>query len=150
MRVSIIAIIIVPLLYSLLYLYAFWDPYAKLSDVNVAVVNKDEGTILDGDKVNYGNDIEEELRGNNEIGWVITSEEDAKEGLEGKEYYAKVVIPKDFSSKVIAAKDGAPKVAKIEFITNDKKNFLAAQITSTVEGELKAYITKTITNNYVE
>ncbi|MDZ5001455.1 YhgE/Pip domain-containing protein, partial [Clostridium perfringens] len=81
-RVSIIAIIIVPLLYSLLYLYAFWDPYAKLSDVNVAVVNKDEGTILDGDKVNYGNDIEEELRGNNEIGWVITSEEDAKEGLE--------------------------------------------------------------------
>ncbi|MDZ5016921.1 YhgE/Pip domain-containing protein, partial [Clostridium perfringens] len=114
------------------------------------VVNKDEGTILDGDKVNYGKDIEEELRGNNEIGWVITSEEDAKEGLEGKEYYAKVVIPKDFSSKVIAAKDGAPKVAKIEFITNDKKNFLAAQINSKVEGELKANITKTITNNYVE
>ncbi|GAA0083625.1 YhgE/Pip domain-containing protein [Clostridium sp. CTA-7] len=149
-RVSIIAIIVVPLLYSLLYLYAFWDPYAKLSDVNVAVVNKDEGTILDGDKVNYGKDIEEELRGNNEIGWVITSEEDAKEGLEGKEYYAKVVIPKDFSSKVIAAKDGAPKVAKIEFITNDKKNFLASQINSKVEGELKANITKTITNNYVE
>ncbi|WP_411169733.1 YhgE/Pip family protein [Clostridium sp. MB05] len=149
-RVSIIAIIIVPLLYSLLYLYAFWDPYAKLSDVNVAVVNKDEGTILDGDKVNYGKDIEEELRGNNEIGWVITSEEDAKEGLEGKAYYAKVVIPKDFSSKVIAAKDGAPKVAKIEFITNDKKNFLASQINSKVEGELKANITKTITNNYVE
>ena len=149
-RVSIIAIIVVPLLYSLLYLYAFWDPYAKLQDVNVAVVNKDEGAILDGKKVNYGKDIEEELKGNDQIGWVITSEDNAEKGLEGKEYYAKVVIPKDFSSKVMAAKDGAPEVAKIDFISNDKKNFLASQINSKVETELKANITKKISGNYVE
>ncbi|WP_051993108.1 YhgE/Pip domain-containing protein [Clostridium sartagoforme] len=149
-RVSIIAIIIVPLLYSLLYLYAFWDPYAKLEDVHIAVVNKDEGATLDGSKVNYGKDIEEELKGNHEIGWEITSEENANEGLEGKGYYAKVVIPEDFSSKIIAAKEGAPKVAKIDFISNDKKNFLASQINSKVEQELNAKITKTISQNYVE
>lgn len=149
-RVSIIAIIIVPLLYSLLYLYAFWDPYAKLEDVHIAVVNKDEGATLDGSKVNYGKDIEEELKGNHEIGWEITSEENANDGLEGKGYYAKVVIPEDFSSKIIAAKEGAPKVAKIDFISNDKKNFLASQINSKVEQELNAKITKTISQNYVE
>lgn len=149
-RVSIIAIIIVPLLYSLLYLYAFWDPYAKLEDVHIAVVNKDEGATLDGSKVNYGKDIEEELKGNHEIGWEITSEENANEGLAGKGYYAKVVIPEDFSSKIIAAKEGAPKVAKIDFISNDKKNFLASQINSKVEQELNAKITKTISKNYVE
>ncbi|KLE15825.1 YhgE/Pip domain-containing protein [Clostridium sp. C8] len=149
-RVSIIAIIIVPLLYSLLYLYAFWDPYAKLEDVHIAVVNKDEGATLDGSKVNYGKDIEEELKGNHEIGWEITSEVNANDGLEGKGYYAKVVIPEDFSSKIIAAKEGAPKVAKIDFISNDKKNFLASQINSKVEQELNAKITKTISQNYVE
>lgn len=149
-RVSIIAIIIVPLLYSLLYLYAFWDPYAKLEDVHIAVVNNDEGTILDGTKVNYGKDVEEELRSNNEIGWVITSEEEADKGLEGKDYYAKVVIPEDFSSKIISAKEGEPEVAKVDFISNDKKNFLASQINSKVEAELKANITKKISSNYVE
>ncbi|MDB1940064.1 YhgE/Pip domain-containing protein [Clostridium tertium] len=149
-RVSIIAIIVVPLLYSLLYLYAFWDPYAKLEDVHIAVVNKDEGTILDGAKVNYGKDVEDELKNNKEIGWKITSEEDANKGLEGKEYYAKVVIPEDFSSNVISAKEGAPQVAKVDFISNDKKNFLASQINSKVEAELKAKITKKISSNYVE
>ena len=149
-RVSIIAIIVVPLLYSLLYLYAFWDPYAKLEDVHIAVVNKDEGTILDGAKVNYGKDVEDELKNNKEIGWKITSEEDANKGLEGKEYYAKVVIPEDFSSNVISAKEGTPQVAKVDFISNDKKNFLASQINSKVEAELKAKITKKISSNYVE
>lgn len=148
--VSIIAIIIVPLLYSLLYLYAFWDPYSKLEDVHIAVVNKDNGATLEGANVNYGKDIEEELKGNNEIGWEITSEEDANKGLTGKGYYAKVVIPEDFSSKIIAAKEGAPKVAKIDFISNDKKNFLASQINSKVEQELNAKITKTISESYVK
>lgn len=149
-RVSIIAIIVVPLLYSLLYLYAFWDPYSRLQDVHVAVVNNDKGTVMDGDKVNYGKQIEDELRGNNEIGWEITSEEAADEGLKGKEYYGKVVIPEDFSSKVISAKEGQPQRAKIEFVTNDKKNFLAAQINSKVEAELKGKITSNISSNYIE
>ena len=60
-RVSIVAIIVVPLLYSLLYLYAFWDPYSRLESLHVAVVNKDNGTVMDGKEVNYGKDIEEEL-----------------------------------------------------------------------------------------
>ena len=149
-RVSIIAIIVVPLLYSLLYLYAFWDPYAKLEDVHIAVVNKDKGTMLDGKMVNYGDDVEDELSGNNEIGWEITSEEEADKGLVGKGYYAKVVIPENFSSKIISAKEGTPEVAKVDFITNDKKNFLAAQINSKVEAELEANITKNISSNYVE
>jgi len=149
-RVSIVAIIVVPLLYSLLYLYAFWDPYSKLQDIHVAVVNNDKGTVMDGEKVNYGKNIEDELRDNNEIGWKITSEEEANAGLEGKEYYAKVVIPEDFSSKVISAKDGKPELAKIDFVTNDKKNFLAAQINSKVESELKGKINATVSGNYIE
>ena len=149
-RVSIVAIIIVPLLYSLLYLYAFWDPYSRLEDIHVAVVNNDKGTVMDDESVNYGKDIEDELRNNKEIGWTITTEEDANSGLEGKGYYAKVVIPEDFSSKVTSAKEGKPERAKVQFVTNDKKNFLAAQINSKVESELKAKITNNISSNYIE
>jgi putative membrane protein len=50
-RVSVTAIIIVPLLYSLLYLAAFWDPYSKLQKVPVAVVNLDKGSTKDNESV---------------------------------------------------------------------------------------------------
>jgi len=148
-RVSVIAIIIVPLLYSLLYLDAFWDPYARIQDMTIAVVNEDGGALLDGEQVNYGEDIVENLKGNEEVGWDFTSNEKANEGLEKQGYYAKFVIPKDFSKSVVAAKEGKPQVADLQFVCNEKKNFLAAQINSQVEKLLKEEIVGTISNNYV-
>ncbi len=148
-RVSVIAIIIVPLLYSLLYLDAFWDPYARIQDMTIAVVNEDGGALLDGENVNYGEDIVENLKSNEEVGWDFTSNEKANEGLEKQGYYAKFVIPEDFSKSVVAAKEGKPQVADLQFVCNEKKNFLAAQINSQVEKLLKEEIVGTISNNYV-
>lgn len=148
-RVSVIAIIIVPLLYSLLYLDAFWDPYSRLSEMPVAVVNLDRGSSLDGENVNYGQDVIDNLKTDNQLGWKFVSNEEADKGLEGKLYYAKFVIPEDFSKNVLAGKSGAPKVANLKFVCNEKKNFLASQINSKVEGLLKAEITSTISNQYV-
>ncbi|WP_346894617.1 YhgE/Pip domain-containing protein [Clostridium sp. UBA7503] len=148
-RVSVIAIIIVPLLYSLLYLDAFWDPYARIQDMTIAVVNEDGGALLDGKQVNYGEDIVENLKGNEEVGWDFTSNEKANEGLEKQGYYAKFVIPEDFSKSVVAAKEGKPQIADLQFVCNEKKNFLAAQINSQVEKLLKEEIVGTISNNYV-
>ena len=98
-RVCVIAIIVVPLLYSLLYLKAFWDPYSKLADMPVAVVNLDEGTQLDGETVKYGEGIVENLKNNDSVGWKFVSQEEADRGLEGDKYYAKFEISKDFSEK---------------------------------------------------
>lgn len=148
-RVSVIAIIVVPLLYSLLYLKAFWDPYSHLTSMPVAVVNLDKGTVLSGENVNYGKDMVDELRSNTDVGWKFTGEEEANSGLSGNKYYAKFVIPEDFSKKVVAAKDGKPQVANLQFVSNEKKNFLAAQINSQVENKLKEKITATVTKNYV-
>ncbi|MEG1255060.1 YhgE/Pip domain-containing protein [Clostridium sp.] len=148
-RVSVIAIIVVPLLYSLLYLDAFWDPYAQIEDMTIAVVNEDGGASLDGEKVNYGEDIVANLKNNNKIGWEFTSDKEANEGLENEGYYAKFVIPESFSENIIAAKEGNPEVADLKFVCNEKKNFLAAQINSQVENLLKEEIVSTISNNYV-
>jgi len=148
-RISVIAIIVVPLLYSLLYLDAFWDPYARVKDMTIAVVNEDGGALLDGKKVNYGEDVVENLKSNGDIGWEFTSNEKADEGLENKGYYAKFVIPENFSKNVVAAKDGKPQVADLKFVCNEKKNFLAAQINLQVKNTLKEEIVSTVSNNYV-
>ncbi|WP_143317295.1 YhgE/Pip domain-containing protein [Clostridium sp. HBUAS56017] len=148
-RVSVIAIIIVPLLYSLLYLDAFWDPYGRLKDMPVAVVNLDHGANLDGKFENYGNDFVDKLKDDNRVGWKFVSDEDASNGLEGNKYYAKLVITENFSKDIISAKEGAPKQADLRFVCNEKKNFLASQVNSKVESALKEEITKTVTETYV-
>lgn len=149
-RVSVTAIIIVPLLYSLLYLYAFWDPYSKLADMPVAVVNLDKGSVMDGEKVNYGDDIAKKLKDNSKIGWRFVSKEEAEKGVKNKDYYAMFVVPEDFSTKLLSAKSGKPDQPNILYTANEKKNFLAAQINGKVMVELKAEITKTITNEYTK
>ncbi len=150
-RVSVTAIIIVPLLYSLLYLYAFWDPYSRLQDMPVAVVNMDSGSTKDGVKANYGKDIVDNLKDDNKIGWKFVSYDEAKRGLNGKNgYYAMFVIPENFSKDILSAKDGKPVQPKIIYSSNDKKNFIVSQIDSKVSMELKDEITKNITKEYTK
>jgi putative membrane protein len=117
----------------------------------VAVVNLDKGTMMDGKNVSYGKDIVDKLKGNKNIGWkFVTNIDEANEGLDGKKYYAMFVIPENFSSKVLSAKDSKPEQANILYSANEKKNFLAAQINGKVLGELKAEITKTISKEYTK
>ena len=44
--ISIIAVLFIPVMYAGMFLWAFWDPYANLSDLPVAVVNADEGARI--------------------------------------------------------------------------------------------------------
>ena len=147
--VCLIAIIIVPILYSFLYLGAFWDPYGNMSNMPVAVVNLDKGYTIDGIEYNFGNDFVEELKDNDKVKWEFVSLEDADSGLEGNKYYAKFEIPESFSKDITSAKIGLPVQAELKFSCNEKKNFLAAQVSSKVESELKSNIIKSVTNEYV-
>ena len=147
-RVSVVAIIIVPLLYSLLYLDAFWDPYARIKDMPVAVVNQDKGSFKDGKKVNYGKDLVKNLKEKEAVGWRFVSREQAENGVKGKDYYAMFVIPDDFSENALSATKGKPEQAKILYSPNEKRNFLAAQINGKVLDQLKSELTKSMSKEY--
>ena len=54
-----------------------------------------------------------------------------------------------FSEKSNCCKSGTPEKAGMEFVCNQKKNYLASQVTSKVQSVLKEEIVSTITNNYV-
>lgn len=150
-RVSVVAIIVVPLLYSLLYLAAFWDPYSRLSSLPVAVVNEDEGYEDNGKIVNYGNELVDRLKEDDTIGWQFVTLDEGEKGLKDKDgYYAMFVVPKDFSSNAISAKERKPVKAQILYSSNEKKNFLASQINGRVMLELKEQVTKNITENYTK
>lgn len=147
-RVSVIAILIVPMLYSLCYLAAFWNPYGRLDQLPVAVLNLDEGATLDGKPVNYGDNVVDDLRGNNEVKWSFITQDDLKDGFQNTEYYSMFTIPEDFSQKIINAKTGEPTVADIIYTSNQAKNFLASQISGNVEVQLKDQVSSSVTKEY--
>lgn len=147
-RISIVAIIVVPLLYTLLYLDAFWNPYGELQKMPVAFVNLDKGATNDGKDVNYGNDLVDNLKDSKQLGWNFVSKKDADSGLIGDKYYSEFIIPEDFSKNIISAKDGTPKRAEITYISNAKKNYIASIIINKAQLELKSKLTKNVVDQY--
>ena len=67
--VILVAVVILPLAYSLFYLGAFWDPYGKLSDLPVAVVNEDKGAMIAGETRNLGDELVKELKDDASLKW---------------------------------------------------------------------------------
>ncbi|MFC4779078.1 YhgE/Pip family protein [Paenibacillus sp. GCM10023252] len=128
--IIIIGLACLPSLYAWFNIKATWDPYGNTQGIPLAVVNNDTGAVLEGKPLRLGDDIVEELRHNDKIGWVFTSESKAREGVRRGDYYASLVIPTDFSKKIATVLDDEPDKAVIIYTVNEKINAVAPKITS--------------------
>ena len=135
-RATLLVVAMVPLLYGGLYLWAFWDPYAHMQDLPIAVVNEDSGATFEGATVNYGNDLVSTLKSNQVLKWSFISENEAKSGLKDRKYYIEVKVPNNFSSNIVSANSDTPTQAGIEFTAREATNLLAAQVTNRYISEI--------------
>jgi putative membrane protein len=149
-RKTIIAICLMPLLYSYLYLNAFWDPYSKLSTLPVAVVNEDQGGTYDGAQDNFGQRLSDNLKANKVVGWEFVDRATADNGLQKGKYYLALVIPKDFTSKVLTATGDEPEQAELLYLANQSKNYLATQVGNRVMSEVKEEMAQEISSKFFE
>ncbi len=140
----IFAVIVIPLVYSFFYLDAFWAPYDKLDQLPVAVVNQDNGAAINGENRNLGKEITDKLRDDKNLKWVITSDSEARDGLESKKYYATIYIPSDFSKDISTAGEKDKINGSIEYNVNEKRNYLASQVLSRIILEFKDNISQNI------
>ncbi len=144
----ILAVIIVPLLYSYFYLGAFWDPYSKLDALPVAVVNNDIGAQINGEQRNLGTEMCDQLKEDKTLKFVFTDEKEALSGTQGTKYYAMITIPDNFTDNIASASSSDKHTATITYAPNEKRNFLASQILSRavlqIEEETRSNINKEI------
>jgi putative membrane protein len=124
--ISIIAVICIPILYSGMFLWAFWDPYGYLDELPVAVVNNDKGATMNGEKLEIGGKLVEKLRENKKFDWHFVSEKDAEKGLQHQKYYMAIEIPEDFSENATTLQNEHPKPMKLIYKPNEGFNFLSA------------------------
>jgi putative membrane protein len=129
-RVALVALMLVPVLYGGLYLWANQDPYAGLDRVPVALVVADTGTEADGTTTNYGSDVAEQLIDDGTFDWHEVTADTAQAGVADATYDFSVTIPADFSSSIASSSTDAPHQATITLTTNDTNSYLASTIGS--------------------
>ncbi|NMM62325.1 YhgE/Pip domain-containing protein [Clostridium sp. P21] len=139
----IIALSILPSLYSWFNIKACWDPYANTKGLSVAVVNLDKGTEFRNVKINVGDDVIKKLANNQAIGWKFVSESEAENGVKYGKYYASVTIPKDFSQNLLSIViQDTPKKSELVYSVNEKRNAIAPKITQKGATNLQEEITR--------
>ena len=125
---TLLAIIILPSLYALINIQACWDPYDNTGNLEFAVANLDKGATFDGEEINVGDQLEDELKRNDDFYWTFVSEDELREGINNGTYYAGIVIPKNFSSSIKSITSDDPHSAELEYIVNRKTNPMASKL----------------------
>ena len=142
---------LLPALYAWFNIAASWDPYANTKGLKVAVVNLDEGasidSIFDSDiddsAINIGEMIIDELRKNDKIGWQFVDKDEAMDGVESGKYYAAVVVPEDFSTKISSVLTSHIERPVLQYYVNEKKNAVATKITDKGVASVQQQINET-------
>ncbi|MCS5717252.1 YhgE/Pip domain-containing protein [Herbiconiux sp. CPCC 205763] len=143
-RLALVALMLVPVLYAGLYLWANNDPYGNLKDVPVALVVEDTGGTLDGKAVNYGDEVRDQLLKDASFGWQVTTAADAEQGVRDGEFDFILTLGAGFSSALTSASGNAPEQAVVKLTTNDTNSFLATTIAGQVAEKVRASITERV------
>ncbi|WP_226672841.1 YhgE/Pip domain-containing protein [Rossellomorea aquimaris] len=108
----------------------------------IAIVNEDEGVqVPDQPKMNMGETLVEKIQTMSStksdedpaVKWVnVKSTEAVQKGLDNQEYYAALVIPKDFSAKQASLRTPDPTSAEVQIFINQGMNTMA----STAAGQI--------------
>lgn len=141
-----IALSILPSLYAWFNIKASWDPYGKeaTSQIKIGVVNKDKGAELKGEFKNIGNQITDQLKENDVMGWQFVSEKEAVKAVEEGSYYAMITIPEEFSEDILSLITDDIKKGKIIYTVNEKVNAIAPKITVKGATAVQENVNKTV------
>lgn len=153
--IVILGMCIVPALYAWFNIDANMDPYENTSGIHIAVANCDKGTENESiGSLNAGENIIENLRKNDTLGWVFTDEDEAVGGVRSGEYYAALIIPEDFSKDLVSVLSGKIQRPQIKYYLNEKKNAIAPKVTdtgaSTIQQEVNATFVSVATEAVTE
>ncbi|MCF3938128.1 YhgE/Pip domain-containing protein [Gordonia tangerina] len=129
-RLALAVIILMPLLYGALYLWAFWNPFDAVNKIPVALVNSDRGTTVEGEPLKAGDQVAQGLIDSKQLDLHPVSADDARDGVEHGKYYFSITLPEDFSEAVASPTGSDPRSAELIFTYNDANNYL-----STVMGQ---------------
>ncbi|WP_211208755.1 YhgE/Pip family protein, partial [Aeromicrobium marinum] len=159
-RAAVVAVMVVPLFYGGLYVWANLDPTDRLDRVPAAVVNQDQLVEVEGpdgetQPVAVGRLLAANLLSDDSsenFDWVLTDADDASRGLTDGSYQAVLTIPENLSAAVTSTQ-GDPAGAvqgRLELQTNDAVNYLGGTIAQTIGTAARNALNAQVTETYLD
>ena len=145
-----IGISLIPALYNIIFLSSMWDPYGKLSDLPVAVVNHDKEASYNGNSMSIGKDMVSNLKENKTLDFHFVDEDEGKKGLEDGDYYMVVTLPSDLSEKAASILTDHPEQMQIDYQTSSGHSFIASKMSDSAMTQLKQNISTNVTETYTK
>ena len=144
--IVIAAIAFLPSLYAWMNILASWDPYSNTKGVEVAIVSEDEGAMIEDTEFNVGDEVIVSLTKNDDLGWQFVTKDEAMKGVKHGDYYAAIIIPKDFSKDLSSVVTDDIKQPTLDYYINEKINAISPK----VAGKGASAIVENIDNTFVE
>lgn len=150
LMIVLVFIIAIPAIYTTLFLGSMWDPYGKLDNLPVAVVNLDEPVEYEGETLNVGQKLVDKLKDDGSLCFNFTDADQAELGLKNGTYYMVITVPKNFSENATTLMDTVPKKMELDYKTNPGTNYIAMKMSETALEKIKTSVAQEVTKTYAE
>ncbi|HEM5196090.1 TPA: YhgE/Pip domain-containing protein [Streptococcus suis] len=147
--ITILGVACVPALYNISFLTSMWDPYGRLDQLPVAVVNQDQSASFQDKTLTIGDDMVDNMKESQSLDFHFVSEKDAEKGLEEGDYYMVITLPEDLSEKASSLLTNQPEPLTISYQTSKGHSFVASKMGESAMEKLKTSVSETITETYM-
>lgn len=149
-QIVLVALILIPSIYTVVFLGSMWDPYGNSGDLPVAVVNKDKAVDYNDKKLDVGNQLVDKLKDNDSLDFHFVNSKEANKGLKDGDYYMVITIPSNFSKNATTLLDKNPKKMVLNYTTNPGTNYVASKMDDSAIAKIKAEVSASVTKTYAE
>nr|WP_067536114.1 ABC transporter permease [Nocardia crassostreae] len=154
----ILVLTVLAALMGTMYLGFTADPDSNLHDFPVALVNQDDGDVVDGNRVNIGEQITEALVAQvpaDKVDLRLLGMSETHRQLQNGEIYGAIVIPSDFSKRLSilgasAVVPGEVERPVITVHTNPRAGTYAAQIVQRISNRAMTEVDTTVGKQLTE
>ena len=150
LMIVIAAVVIIPTIYTTLFLGSMWDPYGKVENLPVAVVNLDREVDYEGETLNVGQALVDNLKDNDSLDFQFVDKAQAADGLADGSYYMVITIPENFSEHAATLMDDEPVKMQLDYEVNPGTNYIASKMSESALEKIKNSVAQEVTRTYAE
>ncbi|MCQ2418062.1 MAG: YhgE/Pip domain-containing protein [Oscillospiraceae bacterium] len=143
-------IILIPTIYTTLFLGSMWDPYGNVDKLPVAVVNQDHAVEYQGKTLSIGEELSDKLKEKNALDFHFVDSRTANSGLQNGTYYMVITIPENFSGNAATLLEEHPQKMELQYATNPGTNYIASKMSESALAKIEKEVSASVTESYVE
>ncbi|PGE76662.1 type VII secretion protein EsaA, partial [Bacillus pseudomycoides] len=120
----------------------------KVSKIQYVLVNEDKGAVFEGRKYELGADFVTLINQDSKNSWQTVSRNIANAGIENGQFDAEIIIPQDFSERLLSLQSMAPEQATINYRVRKGQNEISNQAVQTQVNDILKNFNQRIVQMY--